>query len=188
MLKSVFFVILLFSFTGISYAQSLSKNATTQAVIIPSSIYITSIVNQSGCPLKIENAYMLRYLKGWERGIYQVRNISKKSIRSFSIAIWRSDNTGDIVAWSARNYNGSFLPDNLVSNFPDDSTNLIPLNEDLKKNLFPNDELRSIVFFMIVHARFDDGTEYDDMQTFKRLEEHLKMFETQYDNNDKKGK
>src|SRR6266487_3098931 len=61
------------------------KRNKAKAVIIPSEIYMPTIVAQPDCPLKIEKAFVGKMLDGPEQMFFQARNMGSKSIISFQI-------------------------------------------------------------------------------------------------------
>lgn len=155
-----------------------------KAVVIPSEIYFPTIVAQPDCPLKIEKAVMAKMMDGTRRTFYQARNTGDKAISYFQIDAVQSDGTGFTAIWPYRRSLKDLLPSQIaVSNINDGSVEFLPLTEDLKIRLdLTTRKMRAIVFFIVVKIEFQDGTTFHAEPLRDSLEEHLKMFEDEYEN------
>jgi hypothetical protein len=182
MMRTLIVLLAIFLLGDASVAQDReSQFASRKAVTIPQSIYAVAIMHQPDCPLKIERASILRRLDGRRLNVYEVQNIGPKAITSFSVAIWNSNNTGDVIPWSAKS------PDTALSQGQNQDFGLakdveiVPLNNTLRKELGFEGALRGVVFFMVTEVIFSDGTEYHGMSLLDSIENHLKLCETKYD-------
>src|ERR1044072_8520659 len=180
MSKLIKVVLLLPIFVSSILAQDVKDRA--KAVVIPSEIYMPTIVAQPECPLKIKKAVVAKMLDGTRRDFFLARNIGNKPILFFQVAAWYSDNTGLNAIWPYKRTQTSVSPGAVApSELNDGSIEFIPLTEPLRKNLRLDGKMRRIVFFMVFRVEFDDGSVYDATPLLRSLKEHLTMFEEQYE-------
>src|SRR5438128_1484962 len=85
-------VLLLVFVTATNLAQQAPSKA--KAVVIPSDIYMPTVVAQADCPLKIEKAFVGKMLDGTEQMFFQARNTGSKPIVSFQIDMVGSNGGG----------------------------------------------------------------------------------------------
>lgn len=167
----------------ISVVTASSQEAhSAKAVIIPSEIYMPTIVAQGECPLKIEKAIVAKMLAGSQRAYFQARNTGPKPIVFFQVAIWHSDNSGINAIWPYKRTQSVVLPGELApSEMNDGSVEFVPLTDNLKRKLGLTGKMKKIVFFMVFKIEFQDGSIFDAMPLLNALEQHLTMFEERYE-------
>jgi len=113
---------------------------------------------------------------------YQLRNTGNKPISSYTIAIWNSDNTGNLIKWHLNEDQGLFMPGQRSSSGHQDSgLAIVPLSKELKDSLSLRPPMRGVIFFMILDIEFSDGTRYDAKNILDSLKDHLKHFEPPYE-------
>ncbi len=174
-------VLLLLVFTSpATMAQEPRKKA--KAVVIPSEIYLPTIVAQPDCPLKIEKAFVGKTLDGTEEMFFQARNTGSKPIVFFQIDMVGS-NGGGQSSFFPYDRNQPSVPPGAVAppGLKEDWVEFVPLTEDLKQKLRLTGKMRVIAFFMVLKVEFKDGTTYDATPLLDSLEEHLRMFADSYE-------
>jgi hypothetical protein len=165
-------ICLLFLAPSIALARTDEK-----AVIVPADVYPIFILSQPDCSLKIEAASLLRQLDGTFMEVYRIRNIGRKPIRSYTIAIWNSDNTGHEITWHINPDEGALRPGKTHSRFPNDAkSRFVPLNDELRQRLGLVPPPKKLVFFFIVCVENVDGTSEDYRHIFASLKNHLSQF------------
>ena len=163
-------------------ASSQEARRVAKAVVIPSEIYMSAVVAQPDCPVKIERALVAKMLDGSQKGFFQARNTGNKPIVFFQVAMWHSDNSGLNAIWPYRRTQSVVLPGELApSEMNDGSIEFVPLTENLKDKLGLTGKMRRIVFFMVFKIEFQDGSVYDATPLLNSLEQHLTMFEEKYE-------
>jgi hypothetical protein len=181
---AITFVLLVCLVTS-TYAQDAAQQ-NKKAVVVPQEIYLPVIIPQPDCPLKIEKAGLLKFLNGQFGRTYELRNIGNKPIRAYTIALWNSDNTGDIINWHINENAGLIMPGLTASN-DGESIAIIPLSEELQKKLDLTPPMKKIIFFMILEVEFSNGSKYDAKQILDSLSNHLRNFEMIYEKNKELG-
>ena len=154
--------------------------ATNQAVMIPQTIYVSAIIYQPDCPLKIERASLLQRLDGRRLSIYDVQNLGTKTITSFSVAVWNSNNTGDLIPWSAKVPSAVLASGQRLESSQVSGIQIVPLTATIRAHFKFEGDLRGIVFFLVTEVEFSGGSKYNGMAALDSLENHLKLFETKY--------
>lgn len=159
------------------------KRNKTKAVVIPSEIYLPTIVAQPECPLKIEKAFVAKTLDGTEEMFFQARNTGSKPITFFQIYMIGSNGGGQSSIFPYDRTQTSVPPGAVAPpGLKEDSVEFVPLTEDLKRKLrLTPGKMRVIALFMVVKVQFQDGTTYDATPLLDSLEEHLKMFADAYE-------
>jgi hypothetical protein len=156
-----------------------AQTDVTKEVVGVASDVITVVVSQPTCPLKIDEAYVVRRSDGKYAFVYRVQNTGKKAIKDFSLARLYSNNTGFVgqgdMKGSLRtgDFAGSYIFLNsherkILKNPPNPKTPLQP-------------PVIRIAFFMITEIWFTDGSRFDETERFRALEKHLELFEPSYD-------
>jgi hypothetical protein len=118
------------------------------------------VASQPDSPLLIEEPRLLVDLSNPSekpRFEYTLRSISKRPIRSYTIAVWWHNQTGGTLG------NGKPL-DKLIQRGELIQTHgtdyqLVPLSDDLRQKL--GQRMRAFVVLMVYQVRFQDGTEYN---------------------------
>lgn len=164
-MRYLFVISLLGLMTGTVFAQ---KKGMYQHV--PDSNALVTIASQSNCPLKIEDARILKRID--QPGIliwYRVRNVSKKSIRLISV-----------VAQNSSGSNENFIPDAGPSRVlrPNQTLESARVGIDfeiasdpkpLDSQGPPNKELKTLYIVLVDKILFTDGTVYEDKRTLDAL-------------------
>jgi hypothetical protein len=180
MSRLISIVSLLLLFVTSIMAQEVKDRA--KAVVIPSQIYLPTIVAQPDCPLMIEKAVIAKMLDGTRRDFFIGRNTGNKPIVFFQIAAWYSDNTGLNAIWPYKRTQIKVPPGAVApSELSDGSIEFVPLTDSLRKHFRLNGKMRGVVFFMVLKVEFDDGSVYDATPLLRSLQEHLTMFEEKYE-------
>ena len=158
------------------------KRNKAKAVIIPSEIYMPTIVAQPDCPLRIEKAFVGKMLDGTEQMFFQARNTGSKPIVSFQINMMGTNGGGQTSLFPYERTQTSIAPGAVAPpGLKEDSVEFVPLTEDLKQKLRLTGKMRVIALFMVLKVEFQDGTTYDATPLLDSLEEHLRLFESKYD-------
>lgn len=174
-------LLILATASGSTFAQQKAQQQE-RAVLVPQEVALKVIVAQPDCPLIFERVYVLKYLDGRFDASYQLRNIGNKPISTYTVAIWNSDNTGDLIKWHVNEEEGLLMPGQSAPSLRQDSgITIVPLSKELQNSLDLHSPMKGVVFFMIVEVEFSDGTRYDAHNVFETLKEHLKYFEGIYE-------
>jgi hypothetical protein len=161
-----------------SVAQT-ARNSRNTAVLVPADVGLTTIVSQTDCPLKIQEAGMLRYLAGGYGPYYRLHNSGTKTIVGYKIAKWGSNNSGSVVEWRATGDEPPLLPGHNDSQSSE--VHIIPLTVDLRAKFDLQPPMRGIVFLLVVKVEFSDGSKYDASSLLSSLQHHLENFEGIYE-------
>lgn len=159
------------------------KRDKTKAVVVPSEIYLPTIVAQPECPLKIEKAFVTKTLDGREEMFFQARNTGSKPITFFQVYMLGTNGGGQSSMFPYDRTQTSVLPGAVAPpGLKEDSVELVALTEDLKRKLhLTPGKMRVIALFMVLKVQFQDGTTYDATPLLDSLEEHLKIFADSYE-------
>ena len=183
-MRRVISTVLLLVFVFFASSTNLAQEATNKAkaIVIPSEIYMPTIVAQPDCPLKIEKAIVGKMLDGAERTFFQARNAGSKPIVFFQIDMLVSSGGGITAIFPYKRSQGSVPPGKVAPpGMNEESIEFVALSEDLKEKLHVRGKMKAIVFFMVIKVEFEDGSTYDATPLLNSLEEHLRMFEDKYD-------
>jgi hypothetical protein len=180
MKKHLLFIVF-FIFCGINnqYSQE-TKIVALNKKAIPLKNVMTVIVTQPNCPLKVEDAITAKLPNGEEGILYKVKNTGEKKIRSYTVAKWLSDNTGNVSSGVISNKIKLLNKNDITGTMLNYSISSDQLSQD-NKNV---NEIKRIAFVMIVEIGFADGSKFDATATLNSLEKHLKLFELTYDEMD----
>ena len=158
------------------------KRHKVKAVVIPSDIYLSTTVAQPDCPLKIEKAFVAKMLDGTEEMFLQARNTGSKPVISFQAYIIGSNGSGVTSMYPYGPNQPSVLPGAIAPpGLKENSVEFLPLTKELRQQLGLTGKMRVIAFFMILKVEFEDGSSYDATKLRDSLEEHLSMFEDDYE-------
>jgi hypothetical protein len=169
----VFLIVLSAGVLTIADAQTDVK----KEVVAVATDVVTFVVSQPGCPLKIDEAYVVRRSDGKYGFIYRVQNVGKKVIKDFGLARMYSDNTGFVGQGEMRGklrtgeFAGSYI---LLS---PNERQILKKTSSQKEAVKP---VARIAFLMITEIWFTDGSHFDDTDRFRALEKHLELFESAY--------
>lgn len=181
-MKIKFSALLLLSLSNLVSAQDRDHPERRQVFMVPNEIYLQVIVAQPECPLRIEKAALLAHLNGTYEKVYVIHNIGNKPVKSYRIAIWNSDNTGDVTGWHVgEGRNKLLMPGEKVSEGGNILEDAKPITDEIRSRLKLKPTMKRIVFFMIIEAEFSDGSKYDAKSLFESLEKHLEKFEFIYE-------
>lgn len=174
-------ILLVLLLAAVCAQEGIPKNEKS-AVIVPPEVYLSVIVSQPDSPLKIENVCLLEYLDARYGKYYHLRNVGNKSIKSYTIAIWNSDNTGDIISWHINADEELIMPNQSIPSVEKCSaTRIVPLSNELRNKLGLNSPIKKVLFFMVLEVEYFDGAKYDAKPAFDALKKHLMNFETAYE-------
>ena len=169
----------LMSFVGLS--QEVKRK--TKAVVIPSDIYLPTVVAQPDCPLKIEKAFVGKTLDGTEQMFFQARNVGSKPIAFFQVDMVGSNGGGQSSFFPYERTQTTVAPGTIAPpGLKEDSVEFVPLTEELKQKLhLTPGKMKVIALFIVLRVQFQDGTTYDATSLLDSLQEHLRMFEGKYE-------
>jgi hypothetical protein len=170
-MKSYIIILLLFLFCQSIFAQ---KPCTPINDNISPNEILPVIVFQQDSPIKIDNFFVTKDACKLIKTDYQVSNISDKSVASYQIARWYSDNTGYIGEGIMPESGNALNPKQSIKTYSGNS-------EETKYSGSNSKELKLIIFIMVTEVTFSDGSKYEAKDVFLKLRKHLLMFETIYD-------
>ena len=169
------FALVLSSFFSTTAAQ----NGSGKNVVALADDVISVVVSQPNCPIRIDEARIVKQADGKYAFSYRIQNIGAKTIKDYGIARWYSDNTGFVGQGHSKgilrpgDFGGSYV---FLS-----SAELERIKADSSKAPKSQKPVVRIALFMITNIWFTDGSEFDDMVRFQLLEKHLELFEDVYD-------
>jgi len=150
-----------------------AQNDDNKIEVFPLSYVMPVIVSQPDCPIQIEKFIVGKDSSGRVRTFYKVHNNSEKTIKSYMIARWYSDNAGYIGYGEMPADNSLFMPKQ--------KTGTITGKVFFKTNHNKKKKMEKIAFIMIIEVHFNNGTEYSDEQAFLSLQKHLNLFSSAYE-------
>src|SRR5215472_6853462 len=111
-----------------------------------------------------------------ERGgsdVYELRNHGSKAIRAYTVAVWTSIGTGNIVEQKIMR-NGPVLP-GAIAPQPSEAREVefVPLTDDLRDKLKLRGPMTAVSVFMVLRVEFEDGSAYSDEPAFAALQEYF---------------
>ena len=170
------FLVILAVLATKSFAQQPSSKA--KAVVIPSDIYLPTVVSQPDCPLRIEKAFVAKMLDGTERMFFEARNIGSKPITFFQVDALVSNGNGVSALFPYRRGQKSVLPGEVAPpGLQQDFVEFVPLTDDLRKKLLLDGKTKAIVIFMVLKIELDDGSTYDATPLFDKIEDHFRLLQ-----------
>jgi hypothetical protein len=138
------------------------------------------VVSQPDCPLKIEE---VRFLLRWDNGKiiqkYKVRNISTKSIATFTINSWSMTGSGGTLPVILTRAERSLPPGQSLDSLQGNEYEIQPLTGDLLQELKRRydmgmvGKMQNVFFLMVDTVQFEDGTVYNDRVVKELLGQHL---------------
>ena len=176
-----FCIVFVLCFSLIAPIVAQEKQKTT-VVIVPSEIFMPSIVVQPDSPIRIEAAVVGKMLDGKDRTFFKARNMTNKPISYLDVYVLASNGTGFSSIFPYKKTQGSLAPGEVAPpGLSEDSVQFILPTESLIQKLRLRTKMRLILFFMVVKVEFEDGTIYDATRLLNSLEEHVKLFSDKYD-------
>jgi len=162
-LLSVFFVVSVFG-------QANKKLESLLFVPVPSDVILPVIAVQPDSPLHFENVGHFAGIKGGAFTSFDLRNISSKSIRRFKVA--SSDGT-ETEWW--KDSGAVVRPGERVPQSNNPNIKTVQLTPKIQSDLKFDGPMRGIVVLMIVSVEFDDGTKFQDQETYEKLNSFLEL-------------
>ena len=161
---------------GSSMARPQNRPEKEQFVIVPPENVMLLVASQPDSPLLIEQPKLLVSVEPRQRPRfeYQVRNIGKKVIRSYSIAAWSSDQTGGTLGGQPAKVN--MRPGDTREPIKSECE-IVPLTETLRDRLGLKGKMRGLFVLMVYEVTFEDGSKYDGEPTSRAL---LQLFESNF--------
>jgi hypothetical protein len=154
--------------SGGTHGQTGPPQETITYKLVPRSLVLPVIVDQPDSPLSFEDVAVASTQRGVCCAFFRVRNRSKVPIISYEA--WAINQGGG---------NGDLLPEELGrpllpgQTWPDPSTrnwDHLPLDTSLYTSLdASNDQVKVVVFLMVVRAKMADGKVFDDSKLFESL-------------------
>jgi hypothetical protein len=169
------FVILLvaISIGGVVFGQDTAQNKKESMFVIPSEIVLPVVAYQPDCPLKFEN---LKLLQNAEKGTpsadhFELRNISNKAIRDFTVASYSSYGGMWSRSRPANQLKNLVLPGALAPPLSEgDQAEIVELTEAMRDRLKLGDQpMGGVAVFMVVRVEFADGTVFTDEKASRAL-------------------
>lgn len=150
---------------------------------VPVNELLVVIVPQRDCSLVFEDAIGTKDRKGRAGIMYRILNRGTKSVKSYTIAIWYSDNGlgGVITTGVLPSIRGMFEPNTSVDNF----SNAVGGGREKSKGaeLPRTSNAKLIAFVTIAEIVYADGTKYSSPETFESLKTHVSKIESLYQDN-----
>jgi len=146
---------------------------TQEFIVAPRENTLVTIASQLDCPLKIEDPHLLLNTRSSAdfRFQYQLRNVGPRTIKSFRIAFITSEASGGTLT-DERLRNGTLVPGDVI---PIDKFrgNIIPVTDDLMKQLKLGVPMKMVVILIVEKVTFTDGTTYTDERTSEALRKYF---------------
>ena len=146
-------------------SQQTDKQVKRRFVVLPGEYVLVVIASQPDCPLQI--AHAKRFLnidaQGDVRYSYELSNQSAKPIVDFTIVDWNSFGNGGTLSPPAKLLSQNLMPGQTLSiGAIDDGSEILPLTDELRKELKLKGTMKAIVVLMVKQVVFSDGTTYSD--------------------------
>jgi hypothetical protein len=155
------------------YAQEPEPIENDRFVLVPREICMPVIVFQPSTPLQFESAERLMKIGGGGANTYRLRNISKKSIRSFRVSYLFGEGTGGSWEWISPS-SESIKPGELAPSTAGNTANkIIPLTDDMRAKLELRGSMKTVVFYIVDRVEFTDGSSYSDESALNALKAYL---------------
>jgi hypothetical protein len=146
-----------------------------KAVLVPADHVLTTIANQPDCPLKFDKVAMIVYVdaEGGGSDVYELRNHGSKAIRGYTVAVWTSIGTGNIVE-QKRVGTGPVLPGEIAPQpVRGREVEIVPITDALRDKLKLGGPMTAVSVFMILRVEFEDGSIYSDEPAFTALQQYF---------------
>jgi hypothetical protein len=164
----VFTILLLLGNSSKAISQSSKK-----AVKIPQDIILPMIVYQPDCPLKLTSTDVWLYLSGGEEIYLVYRNDGTKPVKSCKVGYISTKGISGTIAFE--NTDGSTMPGKELSIGRPPYEQLVPLTDELRKQLGIQGPMRSVIMVAVLRVEFADGSVYDNEQLYKEIKDHFKQ-------------
>jgi len=171
-LQSTIISFLISGFFGLAQG---SKPYKEKFVIAPPENILLVVASQPNAPLLIEEAKLLLSLTPGEhpRFHYRLRSISKKPIRSYTVAAWFSDQTGGTIDHGE----SSIMLSGDIRAVNESGYEVVPLTDEIREKLGLKKGMQGIVVLMVQSITFADGSSYNAEPTSRAL---LQLFEDKF--------
>jgi hypothetical protein len=165
--------------TGSVSGQDSEEAGPPKAVLIPPEIALPVVVSQPDCPLKLEDVVPVHILNEGMEEQFRVRNTGTKPIRSYTIGVWNSVNTGWSAGGGIMLGNRLLLPGQTYTQFEGrHKPEIVPLTDELRDKLKLRGPMQAVIVLMITKVVFEDGTVYDANPTYEALQAHFREIES----------
>jgi hypothetical protein len=144
-----------------------------RAVSVPREISLPVIAYQPNCPLKVSYIDLRRYLDGGGQVILKYRNEGDKPIKGYTVAYVTSLGTGMKSVVTRLNPNEWIKPGEELHAAGPFRDQLIPLTDELRKELDLKGPMQGIFVFVMIRVEFSDGSVYDDEKVYEALKAHF---------------
>jgi len=163
-------VLILFLFSSGS-AQSTANQEKMDYVIVDSKDTLVAIASQLDSPIEISD---FKFLIGVSTGArlqlqLVVKNRSSKPIRYISLIYETSKGTESSFGHGLIPDGERLNPGETISSTRDETVNVVPINEELRRRLGFDDKLRGLIIVFVREVAFADGTYYRDDKSSKAL-------------------
>lgn len=161
------------SLSATAAAAQISQPLENSYVIVPAQSVFLAVAAQPDCPLRIEDAQLLRPVgKGRAVYRYKLTNMGDKPIHSLTVVAWNAEGTGGTLGgpppWDGR------VTDRLL--YPSESVRVgqydlpvVPLNSTLQERLKLGGKMQTVVILLVDQITYADGTKYDCHAASKSL-------------------
>ncbi|MBL8170171.1 MAG: hypothetical protein JNJ50_18575 [Acidobacteria bacterium] len=148
-----------------------SQKAIEPAVVVPKENVLLVVAHQPECPLKIEHIELHAPVAG---GHYppdlKLRHKGDIPIKSFKVAYIDAEGTGGSWTFSKK----LVLPNQVVTvSEKPPSVKIIPLTEELRKQLRLTNVLQGLIIIVVVRVDFTDETFYEDEKSYESLRRYF---------------
>ena len=157
-----------------------NKNEKVRLVEIPRDAVLTVAVSQPDCPLKIEDVrFLMRLDNGKIVQNYRVRNLSTKSIATFTINSWSMTGSGGTLPVILTSAERSLAPGQPLDSFQSNEYEIQPLTAALGQELKRRydmaivGKMQNVFFLMVDTVQFEDGSAYNDRAVKESLGQYL---------------
>jgi hypothetical protein len=180
-MKSIMLALVIQLLCSITLAQHPdNENEKLRLVEIPRDEVLMVVVNQPDCPLKIEDvSFLIRLDNGKMVQKYRVRNISTKSIATFTINSWSMTGSGGTLPVTLTTAGRPLDPAEMLDSFQSKRYEILPLTAELRQELKRRfdmpivGKMQNVFFLMVDTVRFEDGSVYNDRVLKESLGEYL---------------
>jgi hypothetical protein len=135
----------------------------------PADIILTVVAYQPDSPLEFVQALPIHEVDSGVAQVFQVRNRSRKPIRSFIVASVTSVGGGSMWGTKKRPVLTLLKPGDVYPSAIEGSIEIIPLTQELRDRHGLRGPMKGVVTFIIVRVEFSDGSIYDAENVYDAL-------------------
>lgn len=158
-------------------AQQAEKPVKPRYVTIPPADVLLTIATQPDCPVQFENVRLL-YDQESKRLRYKfdARNRSSKAVAVLAIDAWFAGGTGGTIVYDWGEKGQLLMPGQVITEFNVDEKQIVPLSQEMRKELKLKGEMHNLVVFVVRWAIFADGSNYQGSKDSEATQKFLERF------------